>query len=53
MPGQQSSNAEAMAMRRCCAKFRIARYLWFKEQQQQPSYSQQPANFQSPKRGHY
>lgn len=28
--GDPSSNAEAMAMRRCCAKFGVGRYLWFK-----------------------
>lgn len=34
--GDPSSNAEAMAMRRCCAKFGIARYLWAKGESQQP-----------------
>jgi hypothetical protein len=29
--GDPCSNAEAMAMRRCCAKFGIARYLWAKD----------------------
>lgn len=29
--GDPSSNAEAMALRRCCAKFGLARYLWRKE----------------------
>lgn len=26
--GDPSSNAEAMCMRRCCAKIRIGRFLW-------------------------
>jgi hypothetical protein len=30
--GDPSSNAEAMALRRCCAKFGLARYLWDKEE---------------------
>ena len=35
--GDPCSNAEAMAMRRCCAKFGIARYLWAaKGESQQP-----------------
>ena len=29
--GDATSNAEAMAMRRCCAKFGLGRYLWEKE----------------------
>lgn len=29
--GDATSNAEAMAMRRCCAKFGLGRYLWEKD----------------------
>lgn len=32
--GDPSSNAEAMALRRACAKFGLARYLWDKETNQ-------------------
>jgi hypothetical protein len=35
--GDPSSNAEAMAMRRCCAKFGLGRDLWRKDEIKQPS----------------
>jgi len=40
--GDPSSNAEAMALRRCCAKFGLARSLWRKEkgQRQQNQFVQ-------------
>lgn len=41
--GDPCSNAEAMALRRACAKFGIARYLWAKDEKpKQPSQS--PSN---------
>jgi hypothetical protein len=37
--GDPSSNAEAMALRRCCAKFGLGRDLWRKENKQQSNNS--------------
>lgn len=47
--GDPLSNAEAMAMRRACAKFGIGRYLWSKDkpqQQQQQKQTYQKQNYQ-------
>jgi hypothetical protein len=40
--GDPCSNAEAMALRRACAKFGIARYLWAKDEK--PKSNQSPSN---------
>jgi hypothetical protein len=40
--GDPCSNAEAMALRRACAKFGIARYLWAKDEK--PKSNQQPSS---------
>jgi hypothetical protein len=40
--GDPCSNAEAMALRRACAKFGIARYLWAKDDK--PKSDQSPSN---------
>ena len=40
--GDPCSNAEAMTLRRACAKFGIARYLWAKDEK--PKSNQQPSS---------
>jgi hypothetical protein len=38
--GDPSSNAEAMALRRCCAKFGLSRELWIKDEANPPQLPQ-------------
>lgn len=45
--GDPSSNAEAMALRRACAKFGLARYLWDKEEKSTSNTSNTSNNSQS------
>jgi hypothetical protein len=43
--GDPSSNAEAMALRRACAKFGLARYLWDKEEKTTSNNSNNSQSF--------
>lgn len=45
--GDPSSNAEAMALRRACAKFGLARDLWRKDNTPDTSYSSNQSNYTS------
>lgn len=46
--GDPTSNAEAMALRRCCAKFGVGLNLWEKSAKQETAFKPQESNYQPP-----